>query len=103
MNPNEPDRPLQQISTLWTVVCQAHAGAPEAVRAAQEQLLRRYRGAVSRYLLAAVRDAAAAEDLAQEFALRFLQGRLRGADPGQGRFRDFLKGVLAHLVADHHR
>ena len=28
---------------------------------------------------------------------------LQGADPGRGRFRDFVKGVLFHLVADHHR
>jgi RNA polymerase sigma-70 factor (ECF subfamily) len=103
MNPYEPDRPLQHISTLWALVSQAHAGPPELITAAQEQLLQRYRGAVYRYLLAAVRDPDAAEDLAQEFALRFVQGRLRGADPRQGRFRDFLRGVLAHLIADHHR
>jgi RNA polymerase sigma factor (sigma-70 family) len=103
MNRNETDRPLQQISTLWAVVSQALAGPPEAVGAAQQQLLRRYRGAVYRYLLAAVRDPDAAEDLAQEFALRFIQGRLRGADPQHGRFRDYLKGVLAHLIADYYR
>jgi hypothetical protein len=103
MEPNDPDRPLKHISTLWTVVCRAHDGPAEAVAAAQQQLLQRYRGAVYRYLLAAVRDAHAAEDLAQEFALRFLQGKLRRADPAQGRFRDFLKGVLGHLIADYHR
>jgi RNA polymerase sigma-70 factor (ECF subfamily) len=103
MNPNETDRPLQQISTLWAVVSQALAGPPEAVSAAQQQLLRRYRGAAYRYLLASVRDPDVADDLTQEFALRFIQGRLRGADPRHGRFRDYLKGVLAHLIADHYR
>jgi hypothetical protein len=103
MEPNDPDRPLNHISTLWALVCQAQAGSPEASSAAQQQLLQRYRGAVYRYLLAAVRDDHAADDLAQEFALRFIQGKLRGADPAQGRFRDYLKGVLSHLVADHYR
>jgi RNA polymerase sigma-70 factor (ECF subfamily) len=103
MEPNDPDRPLNHISTLWALVCQAQTGSPEASSAAQQQLLQRYRGAVHRYLLAAVRDDHAADDLAQEFALRFIQGKLRGADPAQGRFRDYLKGVLAHLIADYYR
>jgi RNA polymerase sigma-70 factor (ECF subfamily) len=103
MDDSDPDRPLNRISTLWTLVCQAQAGPPDAAGAAQRQLLERYRGAVYRYLLAAVREADAAEDLAQEFALRFIQGKLGGADPALGRFRDYLKGVLAHLIADHHR
>jgi RNA polymerase sigma-70 factor (ECF subfamily) len=72
-------------------------------RAAQWELLERYGGAVHRYLLGAVRDPDLAADLAQEFAVRFLQGDLKGADPDKGRFRDFLKGVLQHLVAGHFR
>jgi RNA polymerase sigma factor (sigma-70 family) len=103
MDPKDVNRPLNHISTLWTVVCRAHDGPADAVGAAQQQLMQRYRGAVYRYLLAAVRDADAAEDLAQEFALRFIQGKLRRANPAQGRFRDYLKGVLVHLIADYHR
>ena len=56
-----------------------------------------------RYLLAATRDADAADELFQEFAVRFLQGRLHGAAPQRGRFRDYLKGVLRNMVADHHK
>jgi hypothetical protein len=44
-----------------------------------------------------------AEDLFEESALRLVHGDLRGADAGRGRFRDFVKGVLFHLVADHHK
>jgi RNA polymerase sigma-70 factor (ECF subfamily) len=66
-------------------------------------LMRRYCGAVYHYLLAAVRDPAAAEDLSQEFALRFCRGDFRRADPDKGRFRDFVKTALYHLVVDHHR
>ena len=102
MNPSEADLHLSRISTLWTVVCQAN-DPDAAVRAAQTRMLERYGGAVRRYLLAATRDPEAAEELFQEFAVRFLRGGLRGACPERGRFRDYLKGVLIHLAADHHQ
>src|SRR5262249_51688652 len=56
-----------------------------------------------RYLLSSLRDADAAEELAQEFALRFLRGDFRRADPERGRFRDFLKTAVFHLIMDFHR
>jgi RNA polymerase sigma factor (sigma-70 family) len=93
---------LSRIDTLWTVVCQAK-NPQEAVRAAQERLLERYGGAVKRYLLAATREADVADELYQEFAVRFLRGGFQGACPERGRFRDYLKGVLLHLVADYYR
>jgi DNA-directed RNA polymerase specialized sigma24 family protein len=102
MNPSEAELHLSRISTLWTIVCQANE-QDAAVHAAQSRLLARYGGAVRRYLLAATRDAEAAEELFQEFAVRFLRGGLRGACPERGRFRDYLKGVLIHLAADHHQ
>jgi DNA-directed RNA polymerase specialized sigma24 family protein len=95
------DLRLSRIDTLWTVVCQAK-DPDDAVRAAQRCMLERYSGAVRRYLLGATRDEDAADELAQEFALRFLRGGLRGAAPGRGRFRDYVKGVLIHLVANYH-
>ena len=104
MTSSSPDNRLSQIQTLWTVVCQAHgAGPAEAVASAQEQLLARYGKVVQRYLLGALRDADAADELAQEFALRFVRGDLKGADPQRGRFRDYLKGTLFHLIGDWHR
>jgi RNA polymerase sigma-70 factor (ECF subfamily) len=102
MDSDSADRPLGRISTLWTVVCQAHGGG-EQVASAQQALIQRYGRAVYRYLLGALRNPEAAEDLSQEFALRFIRGDFRGADPERGRFRDFVKGVLSHLIADHHR
>jgi RNA polymerase sigma factor (sigma-70 family) len=99
---NEADH-LSRISTLWTVVAHAKEGPAEAVSAAQQELLHRYHGAVYRYLLGALRDADAADELAQEFALRFLRGDFGGVDRQRGRFRDFLKGVLSHLIADYYR
>jgi RNA polymerase sigma-70 factor (ECF subfamily) len=85
------------------VVSRAAGGLTETAAAAREQLLDRYGAAVYRYLRAAVPDADDADELAQEFALRFLRGDLNGADPGRGRFRDFVKGVLFHLIADYYR
>ena len=96
------DLHISRINTLWTVVGRAHA-ADGAVAAAQRQLLERYGEAARRYLLAATRDADAADELFQEFAIRFLNGRLHGAAPERGRFRDYLKGVLRNMVADHHK
>jgi RNA polymerase sigma-70 factor (ECF subfamily) len=94
---------LSRISTLWSMVSQAHHDGGDEVVRAQRQLLDRYSGAIRRYLLGALRDADAAEDLSQEFAYRFLHGDLRRADPQRGRFRDYVKGVLFHMVADYHK
>jgi RNA polymerase sigma factor (sigma-70 family) len=94
---------LSGIQTLWTLIRQAHAGPADEVRIAREKLLARYGSAVKRYLAGTVRDPSAAEDLFQEFAVRLIKGDLHGADPERGRFRQFVKGVLFHLVADHHR
>ena len=98
----EPDR-LSRMQTLWTLVCKAHQGTDESGREARTALLERYGGAVRRYLLGAVRDADAADDLAQEFAVKFLRGDFRNADPEQGRFRSFLKTALFRLVVDFQR
>jgi len=95
---------LSQIQTLWTVVRQAcGAGPTQIVNTAQQQMLERYGKVVHRYLLGALRDPDVADEISQEFALRFVQGDLNGADRQRGRFRDFLKGVLFHLIGDYHR
>jgi RNA polymerase sigma-70 factor (ECF subfamily) len=99
----DPDQHLSQIATLWTIVQQAHGPDAEAAAAARRRLLQRYGGAVKRYLLGALRDPETAEELTQEFALRFMDGKYQGADRERGHFRKFVKGVLAHLIADHYR
>jgi len=96
------DQRLSHIETFWSVLDKAHGKSPEAVAAAQ-QLLQRYTKAVRRYLLGALRDEDVADELSQEFAVRFMRGDLLRADPARGRFRDFGKGVLFHLIADYHR
>ncbi len=36
----------------------------------------------------------------RKFALRFVRGDFQRADPGRGRFRDFVKTALYHLIVD---
>jgi hypothetical protein len=103
MNPGDANLRLSRISTLWSLVSQAHHDVGDEVGAAQRRLLELYGGAIRRYLIGALRDPDAAEDLFQEFAYRFLHGDLRRVDPQRGRFRDYVKGVLFHLVADYHK
>jgi RNA polymerase sigma-70 factor (ECF subfamily) len=95
---------LSQIKTDWACIQQAHFGSsPEMIRYAQERLMQRYGNAVRRYLLGALRDEHAADDLFQEFSLRFVRGDFHNASPERGRFRQFLKTVLYHLVVDYQR
>jgi len=99
----EQNAHLSQITTVWKDLAQAHGGAAPAISAAQQRLLRRYAPAVKSYLLAAARDHDAADELFQEFALRLLRGAFKHVHPGRGRFRDYLKAALCHLVVDHQR
>ena len=95
---------LSAISTRWEQIraAQADAQLPEG-RAALWQLLQRYGSTVQRYLLGAVRDDEQSRELAQEFAVKFLQGAYQRADPNRGRFRDFLKGILRNLIYESRR
>jgi RNA polymerase sigma-70 factor (ECF subfamily) len=97
-----PNR-LSQIHTRWSLLFDAHQGQADRAQRAQEALIRRYSGAIYRYLLGAVRDPNVADDLAQEFALRLVRGDFKRADPERGRFRDFVKTSLYHLIVDHQR
>ena len=65
--------------------------------------MQRYSGAVRRYLIAVLQDHNVADDLSQDFAVRFLRGNFRKADPGRGRFRDYVKRSVLNLVHDYRR
>jgi RNA polymerase sigma-70 factor (ECF subfamily) len=96
------DDHLNRLSTHWDEIVAAH-GAGAAAREAQCAVLRRYSRAVFTFLRMATGDSQAAEDLSQEFALRFVRGDFHRLDPRRGRFREFVKAVLCHLAADHFR
>jgi RNA polymerase sigma factor (sigma-70 family) len=98
----DDDLHLSRIQTAWSMVRRAH-GDHTAVQFAQQSLLDRYGGAVRRYALAALRDEDAADEVFQEFALRFVRGDFGAADPGRGRFRAFVKTVVYRLIVDYQR
>lgn len=102
---NEPDihARLSQISTRWSDLREAHARSSPSAMAARGSLVEEYVGAVYRYLLASVRDADVAEDLAHEFIVRFLRGDFGKARPERGRFRDYVKAAVVNLLYDHYR
>jgi RNA polymerase sigma-70 factor (ECF subfamily) len=103
MNDEAANDRLSKISTAWSLMELAHGTEADAAAAAQRQIVQRYSGAVYRYLRAALRDPVAADDLAQEFALALVRGQLRHADPERGRFRDYVKTVLFHLVSKYRK
>jgi DNA-directed RNA polymerase specialized sigma24 family protein len=94
---------LSLIPTLWSLVHQAHQGADDAAQNARQQLIERYGGAAHRYLRKVLGNPDAADEVAQEFALQIVHGKLGGADPERGRFRNFVKGTLFHLIADYRK
>jgi RNA polymerase sigma factor (sigma-70 family) len=94
---------LSQIATQWTMLFAAHRGPEDTAQQARKALMLRYCGAVYRYLVRVVRDPGLAEELTQEFALRFLQGKFAQADPSVGKFRSYVKTALFRLVQDHFR
>lgn len=94
---------LNEIATHWTQVRLALQGKGPAATQAQGELFERYQGAMRRYLQAALQDPVAVDDLMQEFAVALVSGGFRHARPERGRFRDYVKGVLFHLVRKHRR
>jgi RNA polymerase sigma factor (sigma-70 family) len=103
MHQDSQNRRLCDINTLWTLVLDAHEGSTATAKAAQQQLLIRYGGAIRRYLYASARDSEAADDLYQEFAVRMLTGTLHNADRSRGRFRDYVKTTLYHMITNYHK
>ncbi len=93
---------ISRIATAWSMVRDAHRDHT-AVQVAQQQLLDRYGGAVRRYALSALRNEDAAEEVFQEFALKFVRGDFSNADPARGKFRAFVKTVVYRLIVDYQR
>lgn len=98
----DDDLHLSRIQTAWSMVRLAH-GDHTAVQEAQQSLLERYGGAVRRYALAALRNEDAADEVFQEFALKFVRGDFGRVDPERGRFRAFVKTVVYRLIVDYQR
>jgi len=87
-------------TTRWSMVLQARDGTAQA-RSALETLCRTYRPPVLAYIRHRGYSAETAEDLAQTFFVRFLEDEYHAdADPGRGRFRNFLLTALKRFLID---
>jgi RNA polymerase sigma-70 factor (ECF subfamily) len=96
-------RNLNEIVTNWDELFSASARNGSASSPVLTSVLQRYFGAVWNYLASVVKDEHVADDLTQEFAIRFLRGDFHDLHPDKGRFRDFLKVILRNMVIDHFR
>jgi DNA-directed RNA polymerase specialized sigma24 family protein len=100
---NVDDSRLSQITTRWSVIFEACHGPDHADKAAQARVLERYCGAIYRYVLRVLGDPDLADEACQEFAYRFVRGDFRHANPAKGRFRDYVKTAVIHLLQEFHR
>lgn len=92
--PGDESRPplsLAEISTRWSSL-----GDPV-------QFVMRYSPAIRAYLLELIRQPQDAEDVAQEFLLRFVERGLPRATPDRGRFRDYLKVAVRNSALTYYR
>ena len=96
------NRRLCSIDTLWSVVKRAHGNDSEAARSARHELLARYGGAIRRYLMAAIRGPGDRRGAFTGLLAAVSQCDFRNADPGRGRFRDYLKTSVYHMIVAHH-
>jgi RNA polymerase sigma factor (sigma-70 family) len=96
---------LGDIPTLWSNVFQAQQSQGSLAELARRELLLRYHQAIQTFFRKELPDPHAADALYSNLAVRILEldGLLKRADPEKGRFRDYLKVVLRHMVIDHYR
>jgi len=89
--------PTQPHVTQWTMLARAHRRPARATAAPRPSMpdAALIAGRSNRYLLGPVRDESGCRRAIQEFALRFLRGDFRRADPARDAFRDYLKTALA--------
>jgi RNA polymerase sigma-70 factor (ECF subfamily) len=104
MNPAHPDLLLTWIPTSWTQILDGR-GKTDAARQARNELLVRYHEAVYQYFARKIRNPHHARELYSNFALKLLETDrvIRHCDPERGRFRNYLKTVLHHMVMDYYR
>lgn len=97
---------LSQILTEKDVLIALSAGRVEkgSLEArALERFFKKYQSASFRFLVKLLGDRQTAEDVLQDFAVKFLSGKLSGFDAQKGQFRDFLKQVLRNEVRQYWR
>jgi DNA-directed RNA polymerase specialized sigma24 family protein len=99
---SEDQSHISRINTHWSIVMQAGKSRSDLAGAlARAELVSRYSGAVFRYLKRILKNADDAEDIAQDIAVKILNGALAAADPGKGRFRDYVKTIVINAARTH--
>jgi|GEM_PF-583795 len=95
--------PHMTSETHWSILLLATLdGSPEGQRALEE-LCRRYRPPVERFIWGKTGDTRKAEEYAQGFFLKFLKNRLwQRADRTKGRFRNYLFKAVTYYLHDEH-
>lgn len=87
--------------TCWSEVRRAGDPDQPGAREAMEALVGRYWRPVYLFIRRRGSPVEDAKDLTQEFFGRLLDGPgLAGADPAQGRFRNYLLGAVRHFLSD---
>lgn len=95
---------ISRIETQWSLLQRAHESDDgESARIARSLVVQRYIAPMYRYLNRVMGDPDAAEDVAHEVVLRLMQGRMAGATPSRGRFRDYLRTVLINAARARHK
>jgi RNA polymerase sigma-70 factor (ECF subfamily) len=92
---------ISQLVTHWTLLARAQRPDASNARDAAAELLPVYCAAIYNYVLGSLGDASAADEVCQEFALRFVRGDFRHAEPGRGRFRDYVKVAVIRLINEY--
>jgi RNA polymerase sigma-70 factor (ECF subfamily) len=88
-------------TTHWSVVLSAGDSAIPGAREALEKLCRTYWYPLYAYVRRRGHDAHEAQDLTQEFFVRFLASHtLQSMDRNKGRFRSFLLAAMNHFLAN---
>jgi RNA polymerase sigma-70 factor (ECF subfamily) len=103
MRQDEPDPSIGEIETNWADIFLAREIDAEGARSARARLMLSYLGAVRRYVRNFVGDADVADEVTQEFAIRFLRGDFLRADANRGRFRDLVRTSVRNMVSDYFR
>jgi len=94
----------QFTATHWSVILAARQGETSERSAALDTLCRAYWYPLYAYVRRRGYDAAAAQDMTQEFFARLLEkDYLQAVDPAKGKFRSFLLAALAHFLANEWR
>jgi len=88
-------------TTRWSIVRAAGGSDSAAAREALAVLCETYWYPLYAFVRRSGRSKEDAEDLTQSFFARLLDKRdIRGADPGRGKFRNYLLGALRHFLAN---